>query len=134
MRAARSLAGSTTTTTCVLTPRSVAARQSRRQVRARDPPRGWPPTPLRPPPPLPSDEGDGGSEGMASSSNHQMTKEASRSKRKSLLKPRTLEMSEGAEGLRSAASPDRPGSQCGTRAAQQRENDLDDHEDRTRDG
>jgi len=30
-----------------------------------------------------------------------MTKEASRSKRKSLLKPRTLEMSEGAEGLRS---------------------------------
>jgi len=38
---------------------------------------------------------------MASSSNHQMTKEASRSKRKSLLKPRTLEMSEGAEGLRS---------------------------------
>src|SRR6476660_8112473 len=101
MRAARSLAGSTTTTTCVLTPRSVAARQSRRQVRARDPPRGWPPTPLRPPPPLPSDEGDGGSEGMASSSNHQMTKEASRSKRKSLLKPRTLEMCEGAEGLRS---------------------------------
>jgi hypothetical protein len=57
--------GGTTTTTCVLTPRSVAARQSRRQVRARDPPRGWPPTPLRPPPPLPSDEGDGGSEGMA---------------------------------------------------------------------
>ena len=33
-----------------------------------------------------------------------MTKEASRSKRKSLLKPRTLEMSEGAEGLRSGPS------------------------------
>src|SRR6476620_3748492 len=101
MRAARSLAGSTTTTTCVLTPLSVAAVSLKQKQKARDPPRGWPPTPLRPPPSLPSDEGDGGSEGMASSSNHQMTKEASRSKRKSLLKPRTLEMSEGAEGLRS---------------------------------